>query len=78
MGGQFGSSDCRHGLLGFWGLHLQHAVAVLVAIVAEQVIWRRLTSLNDEDALWGQGGENCERIHVDWDPGDIRERKRKQ
>lgn len=70
---QFGLSDCCCDLLRLCGLHLQHAVAILVAIVTEQVIRRRLTSLDDEDALWGQGRENGERIHVDWNPGDIGE-----
>lgn len=74
---QLGCSDCCCDLLGLCGLHLQYAVAILVAIVAEQVIWRRLTSLDDKNALWGQGGKNGERIHVNWDPGDIRGEKRK-
>lgn len=64
----------HRGLLGLGGLHLQ-CVATLGAIIAEQVIWRRLPCFDDEDALRGQGGENGQRVHIYRDPDETEETK---
>lgn len=63
------------GLLGLGDLCLLNA-ASLRAFVAEEVIWRRLPSFDDEDALRGQGGEDCQRVHVYRDPDETEEKRR--
>lgn len=75
MGGVLG-----HGrLLGFGRLHLLR-LAALGALVAEEIIRRRLPGFDDEDALRRQGGEDCQRVHVYWDPdgGKKKEEKKKK
>lgn len=70
----FAVSVSDHGrLLGLGGLHLQR-IATREALVAEQVIGRRLPGLDDEDALGGQRGEDGQRVHIDRDPGGKRGR----
>lgn len=71
--GGFGVRVLGHGgLLRFGGLRLR-CVAALQAVVAEQVIGRRLAGLDDEDALGRQRGEHRQRVHVHWDPGQRQE-----
>lgn len=60
--------------MGLGGLHL-HRVATLGALVAEEVIRRRLASFDDEDALRGQGSENGQRVHIYRDPGETEEKR---
>lgn len=55
--------------MGLGCLHLQY-VTTLGALIAEEVIWRRLPSFNDKDAFRRQGGENGQRVHIYWDPDE--------
>lgn len=71
-GGFWGEGLGHWGLLRFGGLRLRR-VAALQAVVAEQVIGRRLAGLDDEDALGRQRGEHRQRVHVRRDPGQRRE-----
>lgn len=59
----WGGLDYR-GLLGLEGLHLLCVSTLQGAVVAEEVIRRRLPGFDDEDALGGQGGENGYRVHI--------------
>lgn len=54
-------------LLGFGGFCLLN-VATLGTFITEEVIGRSLSSLDDEDALRGQRGEDCQRVHIYRDP----------
>lgn len=65
-------------LLGFGRLHLLR-LAALGALVAEEIIRRRLPGFDDEDALRRQEGEDCQRVHVYRDPdGKKKEDKKKR
>lgn len=68
----WGAGLGHRGLLSFGGLRLR-SVATLQALVAEQVIGRRLPGFDDEDALGRQRGEHGQRVHVSWDPGQRQE-----
>lgn len=68
----WGAGLGHRGLLCFGGLRLR-SVAALQALVAEQVIRRRLPGFDDEDALGRQRGEHGQRVHVNRDPGQRQE-----
>lgn len=68
----WGAGLAHRGLLRFGRLRLG-GVPALQALVAEQVIRRRLASFDDEHALGRQRGEHGQRVHVYWDPAQRQE-----